>query len=146
MDRTPSNAVEINNHAQLQHPLAPGPLNAGLQSTAYAAPRFHWVVAIQKSDGSSYLLFIPLYDWDSVEQAFARAREQLSKVSSRRYRERCMSMLVMKTVVGTARVNRVRAECSCQSFSSHHLLTLLVKDHDLRPRPTHTVSCQSPGC
>ncbi|MCJ1270911.1 hypothetical protein MMC22_010808 [Lobaria immixta] len=105
MDQTHSNALGINNLAQPQGRFAP--LNAGLQSTAYTARRFHWVVAIQNFDGSSYLLSIPLYDWDTVEQAFARAREQLSKVSSRKYHERCMSMLVMKTVVGTARVNRI---------------------------------------
>ena len=145
MDQTLSNAIEINDHTQLQHRFAPAPLNVGLQSTAYGAARSHLVVAIQKFDGSSYLFFIPLHDWDSGEQAFVRARGQLSKVSHRKHRERCMSMLIIKTVVGTARVNRVRAECSCQSFSSNHLLTLLLKDHGLRPRPLHTVSCQSPG-
>lgn len=107
MDQTRSYTVEINNHAQPQRRFAP---NTDLQSTMYATPQFQRVVAIQNFDGSSYLLSVPLYDWDSVEQAFVRAREQLSKVSCRRYHEWCMSMLVTKTVVGTARVARVRAK------------------------------------
>lgn len=134
MDQAHSNALEVDNHTPPQQCFTP--LHAGLQSIAYAAPRSQWVVAIQKFDGSSYLLSLPLYDWDTGKQAFLRAREQLSKVSRRRYRERFMSMLIIKTVVGTARVNRVRAEYSCQSSLSHDLLTLLVKDHDLPPRST----------
>lgn len=114
MDQTPSNPVEINDRVLPQRRFAP--LDAGLQSTAYAAPRSQLVIAIQKFDKSSYLLFIPLYDRDTGEQAFVRAREQLSKVSRQTYRERCMSMLIIKTVVGTARVNGVRAECSCSRF------------------------------
>lgn len=108
MDQTRSYAVEIDGYAQPQHRFAP--LNAGLQSTVYAVHRTLWGVAIQEFDESSYLLPTPLYGWESVEQALVRAREQISKVSRRKYRERCMSMLFFKTVVGTATVKRVRTE------------------------------------
>lgn len=113
MNHTRSYAVEVNNHEQPQRRFAA--LNGDLQSTAYTAPQSQWVVAIQKFDGSSYLLCIRLHYWENGEQAFAWAQEQLSKVSRREYRERCMSMLVIKTVVGTARITRVRAECSYRS-------------------------------
>lgn len=107
MDQTRSDAVEIGEHAQPYRHF--GPLNAGLQSIAYATSRPQWTIAIQKFDGSSFLLSVPLYDWDSQEQLFARAREQLSKVSQRKCHEWCMSLLVVKVVVGTARVKHVRA-------------------------------------
>lgn len=107
MDQTRYYAVEINDHAQPHRRFAP--LNAGLQSIAYAAPQPQWTIAIQNFDGSSSLLSVPLYDWDSREQLYARARKQLSKVSRQKYHERCMSLLVVKTVVGTARVKHVRA-------------------------------------
>ena len=113
MAHTRSYAVEANYHEQPQRRFAA--LNGDSQSTVYTAPQSQWVVAIQKFDGSSYLLTIPLNYWDNGEQAFARAQEQLSRVSRREYRERCMSMLVIKTVVGTARIKRVRAECSYRS-------------------------------
>ncbi|MCJ1270912.1 hypothetical protein MMC22_010809 [Lobaria immixta] len=83
MDQTRSYAVEIDGYAQPQRRFAP--LNAGLQSTVYAVHRTQWGVAIQEFDESSYLLPTPLYDWDSVEQALIRAREQLSKISRQKY-------------------------------------------------------------
>lgn len=71
MDQIRSYTVEINNHARPQRRFAP--LNTDLQPTMYAASQFQRVVAIQNFDGSSYLLSVPLYNWDSVEQAFVRA-------------------------------------------------------------------------
>lgn len=113
MDQTRPYAVEINEHAQPQRRFAP--LNASLPSIAYAARRPQWNIAIQNFDGSSSLLSVPLYDWDSGERLIMRAQEQLSKISRQTCHEWCMSMLVMKTVVGTARVRQVCVEYSCQS-------------------------------
>lgn len=107
MDQTRSHAVEIDDHTQPHRRFTP--VNAGLQSIADATPRPQWTIAIQNFDGSTSLLFVPLYDWDSQEQLVARAREQLSKVSRQKYHEWCMSMLVIKTVVGTAKIKHVRA-------------------------------------
>lgn len=129
MDQPRSYAVEIHEHAQPHRHFVP--LSTGLQSIAYAAPRPQWTIAIQKFDGSSSLLSVPLCDWDSQEQLFARAREQLSKGSRQKYLEWCMSMLVLKTVVGTASVKHVRANYSCRSICRR--LTLLLIDHELRP-------------
>lgn len=107
MDHHRSYVVEIP-----QRPFAP--FNAGLPSNAYAAYRPQCVFAIQNFGETAYLLSVPLYDGESNGQVFARAREQLSKVLRQKYYKRCISMLLTKTVVGTANIKRVRAEYSCQ--------------------------------
>lgn len=114
MDQTRSHAVEINEHAQPQRRYAP--VITGLQSIVYADRRPERMIAIQKFGGSSFLLSVPLHDGDPGEQVVARAREQLSKVSHQKCHEWLLSMVVIKTVVGTAKVKTVCAQYACRSF------------------------------
>ena len=73
-----------------------------------AAVGFHWMIAIQTFSGSAYLLLLPPRSmWDADSQALEQAREQLQKISSRKFHRRKMSMLYTKTIVETARVKHV---------------------------------------
>lgn len=69
--------------------------------------QFHWMVAIQKFNGASYLLSIPLSGWDLDKEPLHHLYGGYRSASLRSYVVRRFSMLLTKIVVGTARVNYV---------------------------------------
>lgn len=78
------------------------------QGSPIAAVSSHWMIAIQTFSGSAYLLLLPRRSMeDAGSQALEQAREQLQKISSRKFHRRTMSMLYTKTIVETARVKHV---------------------------------------
>lgn len=65
------------------------------------------MVAIQKFNGASYLLSIPLSGWDLDKEALHHLHGGVRSSSLRSYVEQQFSMLLTKTIVGTARANYV---------------------------------------